>query len=186
MLTFLIVHSFRLPVVHGDLKGVSLDHTLLGSTSDPWSQSNVLVNAQGVAMLTDFGLSSIFEDLVGSASLTGSNSPGFSVRWLAVELLAMMEDDSSFIRFTPNTDVYSFGSTMLEILTGKVPYHNRQRDVLVIMDIFQGVRHRQEDTNISTPLWKVLENCWSDIPEHRPHSTQLVREVEHHYQLELQ
>jgi serine/threonine protein kinase len=134
-------------------------------------------------MLTDFGLSSIFEDLVGSSSLTGSNSLGFSVRWLAVELVRSLESDSSFLRFTPSTDVYSFGSTMLEVLTGRVPYHNRQRDVQVIMDIYQGARHQREDTKISIPLWDFMEHCWSETPDDRPYSNQLVRQLEQHYKM---
>lgn len=70
---------------------------------------------------------------------------------------------------------------MLEILSGKVPYHTRRLDVQVIMDIYQGVRHRREDTSISLLHWQLMERCWADIPEERPPSNVIVKELEFYY-----
>jgi len=159
------LHSFSTPVLHCDLKA-----------------ANVLVSSDGVACLTDFGLSSLFENLTSSKCLSDSGALDGSVRWMAIELVCSLgQQDDGFIRFTPATDVYSFGSTMLEILSGKIPYHTKRLDAQVIMDIYNGARHRREDTRISLMHWQLMERCWSDIPEERPHCTTIVKELETYY-----
>lgn len=157
------LHSFTSPVLHGDLKG-----------------ANVLVDKRGIAMLTDFGLSSIFEDIVGSAHLSGSE--GCSVRWMAPELVCIMGDYSG-VHSTPASDVYSFGSTMLEVLTGRLPYPHCQRDVQVVMDICRGVRHQWQDYCGKVPksVWGFMEGMWREAAELRPRSEELVEELAWHY-----
>lgn len=139
------------------------------------------MNRNGTACLADFGLSSLFENLTSSKSLSDSGALNGSVRWMAVELVCSLGEENGVIRFTPKTDVYSFGSTMLEILSGKVPYYTRRLDAQVIMDIYKGVRHRREETGISLMHWQLMERCWADIPEERPSSETIVRELECYY-----
>jgi len=100
---------------------------------------------------------------------------------MAIELVCSLTEENGFIRFTPATDIYSFGSTMLEILSGKVPYHNRRLDAQVIMDIYRGLRHRREDTDISLMHWQLMERCWVDMPEERPYIDTIVRELKCYY-----
>jgi serine/threonine protein kinase len=97
---------------------------------------------------------------------------------MAVELVCALGEENGFLRFTPATDVYSFGSTMLEILSGKVPYHTKRLDAQVIMDIYKGVRHPREETDISLMHWQLMERCWADIPGERPNCTTIVNELE--------
>jgi serine/threonine protein kinase len=66
-----------------------------------------LINDAGHAFLADFGLSRILEELSGSASTT-SNLAG-SIRWMAPELII------SSLRPTVLSDMYAFGSLMLEV-----------------------------------------------------------------------
>lgn len=71
---------------------------------------------------------------------------------------------------------------MLEILSDRVPYHNRRLDAQVIMDIFRGVRHRREDCGsdmmIDLMYWQLMERCWEDIPDKRPDCVTIVNELE--------
>lgn len=81
-------------IVHGDLKG-----------------ANILVNANGEAALTDFGLCAVIA-VAGQPSTFTSNGGG-SVRWMAPELLIPSE---GVLNKTRASDVYSFGSVILEVL----------------------------------------------------------------------
>lgn len=157
------LHSFSTPVLHCDLKA-----------------SNVLVNAEGNACLTDFGLSSLFENLSSSRCLSDSRGLGGSIRWMAVELLCPPEGPNGVRRFSPATDVSSFGSTMLEILSGKMPYHHCRNDAQVILEISRGVRHKREDTGISLMYWQLMERCWADPPEDRPSCPNIINELEYY------
>jgi serine/threonine protein kinase len=100
---------------------------------------------------------------------------------MAVELVCSLGEENGIIRFTPATDIYSFGSTMLEILSGKIPYHTRRLDAQVIMDIYKGQRHQREETGVALIHWQLMERCWADIPEERPDIKSIVKELEYYY-----
>lgn len=97
------VHTFSFPlstegcanIVHGDLKG-----------------ANILVNANGEAALADFGLSAVIA-VAGQPSTHTSNGGG-SFRWMAPELL--MPREGIMVK-TRASDIYSFGSVILEVPT---------------------------------------------------------------------
>ncbi|CAE6533647.1 unnamed protein product [Rhizoctonia solani] len=95
------------PQVHGDIKAL-----------------NVLVSPDGVAKLTDFGLSTMSESSIAFSATTTSQAG--SVRWMAPELLL---DESP--KSKPS-DVYALGMTILEIFTGSMPYSECRRDVSVM------------------------------------------------------
>ncbi|KAE9409499.1 kinase-like protein [Gymnopus androsaceus JB14] len=144
------LHHFEPPVVHGDLKG-----------------GNILVDAHEQAVITDFGLSKVMEDLSNLSNDEGEDTKGRSssssfcggsTRWLAPELvLALVEDQDAeegmeagketagagtqrtSPRVTTASDVYAFASVCLEIVTGKLPHANRKNDYSVVVDILHGV-----------------------------------------------
>ncbi|OAX32312.1 kinase-like protein [Rhizopogon vinicolor AM-OR11-026] len=88
-------------IVHGDLTG-----------------SNVLVRDDGRACLTDFGLSTMLVEFVGTSYPTDSIRG--NMRWAAAELFE--EEDEPHISLSFECDIYSFGSIILQVLTCKVPY----------------------------------------------------------------
>lgn len=116
LLTLLIaplVHSNR--VVHGDLSGVRRDQLFRYDTLIMF-QSNVLVMENGTACLSDFGLSGVVSEFFGSSTFSSTISG--NVRWGAPELFAPPENqDGPTNRPTKGADIYSFGSTMLQVRT---------------------------------------------------------------------
>ena len=76
----------------------------------------MLIKDNGKACLSDFGLSRIFVEATRSGYLTSSIRG--SVRWAAPELFAVdekEEEEPVLVAPTPESDIYSFGSTMLQV-----------------------------------------------------------------------
>ncbi|KAE9392999.1 kinase-like protein [Gymnopus androsaceus JB14] len=146
------------PIVHGDLKG-----------------NNILITDDGRAALSDFGLSQVIEDLVGPTGITPSNTEAGPIRWQSPEFLMDVSETS---RPQLPGDVWSFGCTAYELLTGNVPYHFRLRDSTVIHDIQSGVPppgteendHHRGDNGI----WDLMNDCWISSPGERIQMTEVV------------
>lgn len=152
------LHSF--PLIHGDLTG-----------------SNVLINTEGMACLVDFGLSTVMGGLEGRSSIAPlSHRPG-AIRWTAPELLGDPEISYSP---TPTSDIYSFGSVMLQILSNRFPwytYRGIMAECRIIAKLIVGeTAPRPDDPPISENHWVLISECWRPISstENRPTAVQLI------------
>jgi len=79
----------------------------------PKLQNNVLVTRACRAVLTDFGLSQVIEDLIGPSGNTTTTVPG-SIRWQAPEIV-LDDENNQKVQLTFNSDVWSFGCTAYEV-----------------------------------------------------------------------
>ncbi|KAG2140918.1 kinase-like protein [Suillus bovinus] len=144
-------------VVHGDLTG-----------------SNVLISSNGRACLSDFGLSVLVVDFVGTSYFTSALNG--TVRWIAPELLAIPEEGEIMIP-TSNSDIYSFGCIFFQVLTGKPPYSEFKRDAQVVVAISLGTKPlRPEFPAIIDHYWNFILDCWS-IKDCRPSSQQVAEYI---------
>ena len=80
--------------------------------TDSSPQSNILIDSSGRALLSDFGLSVILAELEGASYLT--SSMGGTIRYAAPEIYAFQEDSTN-VRVSTRSDVYSFGSVMYQV-----------------------------------------------------------------------
>ncbi|KAG8718564.1 hypothetical protein FRC08_004980 [Ceratobasidium sp. 394] len=101
------------------------------------------------------------------------HAPQFTPRWTAPEL---MEEDG--ISQSQEADVYALGMTILEIITGKVPYYYINNVLAMIRTIaFKKELPRRPEDNIPSNsrhgdvLWSLLEGCWEFEPKKRPGAT---------------
>ncbi|KAG2147392.1 kinase-like protein, partial [Suillus bovinus] len=131
-------------IVHGDLTG-----------------SNVLIMENGTACLSDFGLSGVISEFVGSSTFSSTISG--NIRWGAPELFDLPENqDDSFNLPSKEADIYSFGSVMLQVLSGKVPYYYiKQQTQIVVMVVGGKKPRRPEEPKIAEEHWSMIERCWS-------------------------
>ncbi|KZP18656.1 hypothetical protein FIBSPDRAFT_1045969 [Athelia psychrophila] len=78
---------------------------------------------------------------------------------------------------TQACDVYSFGSIMLQTLSGKIPYHEVKSGAGVLVAIAQGIHPRRPNDGIMTDnYWKLKQLCWGKASE-RPSAEEGHRDV---------
>jgi len=124
------------------------------------------------------------EDLTGPTGYTPSNPEVGPLRWQAPEFL---EDETCKPGFL--TDVWSFGCTAYELLTGNIPYYYRARDVMIIKDIQGGIKPPGPDGlmigehgSVTRRIQEVLyDHCWHSCPTDRHQMVDIVKEIEDIY-----
>ncbi|KIK41995.1 hypothetical protein CY34DRAFT_29079, partial [Suillus luteus UH-Slu-Lm8-n1] len=152
-------HTDVNPVVHGDLTG-----------------NNVLIDGDGKAYLADFGLSGTLEKLTGMTYLAKLTCHPGAVRWAAPELLSGEESTSVA---TTQSDMYSFGNVMLQVLTGNVPWCHLARDFQISYQVvIEGKMHpRPNSAYVTDRYWNFMTRCWSMTVTDRPPAKKAVRFV---------
>ncbi|KIJ63424.1 hypothetical protein HYDPIDRAFT_29668 [Hydnomerulius pinastri MD-312] len=146
------IHSKPHHVVHGDLTG-----------------SNILIMADGEPKISDFGLSSIIEEFNGTSYFT-SCKPG-AYRWAAPELLGLSGDLPK-----PNvqSDVYSFGCIMIQVLSGQVPYGAIKDNFIFHKKLSGESPPRPDDLPIEAPHWELIQGCLKAAPGARPKMAEVI------------
>ncbi|KAJ7325546.1 kinase-like protein [Mycena albidolilacea] len=161
-------------IVHGDLTG-----------------SNILIDDEGKAKLCDFGLSSIVVEFCGTSSLT--SCIGGAVRWADPSLYSLRADNSDEAAqeppaLTPRSDIYSFGSVTLEILSGRIPYFYIKGDAQVVIEIHKGNKPRRPaQAFVTDAQWGFIQRCWAADAAERPDAEEVGRAMRalHHASLEF-
>ncbi|KAG8953676.1 hypothetical protein FRC04_001880 [Tulasnella sp. 424] len=131
-------------VVHGDIKA-----------------SNILIGDNGQVLLCDFGLTRTTDSRTSTA-MKGAGT----LRWQSPELW-----DGCSKSF--KSDVYAFGMTIAEVLTGEVPFPDLETGGAVIRAVLIESRRPPKNPAESSAglsyekVWAVAEACWSTTPEER-------------------
>jgi serine/threonine protein kinase len=115
------LHGFSPTIIHGDLKGVSAgQEPCTAFVKMIYAQGNILVNEHGRAVITDFGLSRVLEEVSDSLS-PGTSFFAGSTRYMSPELvLALVEDDGGPPPITTHSDVWAFACVCLEVNIGSI------------------------------------------------------------------
>ncbi|XP_050422840.1 ephrin type-B receptor 1-B isoform X9 [Adelges cooleyi] len=129
---------------------------------------NVLVNAQLVCKIADFGLSREIESTTEGAYTTrGGKIP---VRWTAPEAIA-------FRKFTSASDVWSFGIVVWEVMSyGERPYWNWSNQD-VIKSIEKGYR-LPAPMDCPETIYQLMLDCWQKERTHRPVFLSIVKTLD--------
>ncbi|XP_026275487.2 ephrin type-A receptor 4-A isoform X4 [Frankliniella occidentalis] len=129
---------------------------------------NVLVNAQLVCKIADFGLSREMESATEGAYTTrGGKIP---VRWTAPEAIA-------FRKFTSASDVWSFGIVCWEVMSyGERPYWNWSNQD-VIKSIEKGYR-LPAPMDCPEAIYQLMLDCWQKERTHRPTFESIVKTLD--------
>jgi hypothetical protein len=138
----------RFDVIHRDLKA-----------------DNVLVNQDDVAKVADLGLSREINIDDGMTIMAGTP------KWEAPEVLASSKrkgDTSKTSRYSKEADVYSYGMTLYEMISGMQPF----AEIHDIFELKKAVcdKHKRPKLPPScpAPLANLIKLCWHKDPAKRP------------------
>ncbi|KAG8899301.1 hypothetical protein FRB99_006819 [Tulasnella sp. 403] len=140
-------------MVHGDIRA-----------------SNIIISDTLHALLCDFGRSRpINEEPFESWS-------GETRNWQSPELL-----EGGKVTFA--SDVYAFGMTIYQVLSGKEPFYEYDQASILHAVIIDNDRPQKEPSMLSTDedysrLWMIAERCWKRNPEERPSMSTVLRWME--------
>jgi len=130
---------------------------------------NVLVTDNNRAKLTDFGLSKIKHE----TNSTTKQSTSFvgSILWMAPELF------EPEVKYEKSADVYSYGMTMYELATRKLPFANASSTAVVPTWIAKGYRDKIS-AETPQPFSALIAKCWAQRAEDRPTAVHAVEELQ--------
>ena len=118
------------------------------------------------ARWTDFGQLT-FETDPTDSTVTTSLARG-TIRWMSPERFDPERFGLQDSRTTKESDCYALGMVILEVLSGRIPFHG-DRDSAAIRKVVEGERpKRPEEAWFTDEVWGVLEHCWISQPQDRP------------------
>ncbi|KAG7632455.1 PB1 domain [Arabidopsis suecica] len=126
---------------------------------------NLLVNLRDpqrpICKVGDLGLSRIKRNTLVSGGVRGT------LPWMAPELL-----NGSSTRVSEKVDVFSYGISLWEILTGEEPYADMHCGA-IIGGIVKNTLRPPIPKSCSPEWKKLMEQCWSVDPDSRPPFTEI-------------
>jgi len=133
-------------------------------------KANVLIDENGRARLADFGLLVIVSDLP-QPTFSITLAMAGTIGWMGPELLNPEQFGMKDNKPTKESDCYALGMTILEVLSGQVPF-TPFRDPAIMLKVIKGERPgRPKGTKgewFTDDLWRTLEWCWLPQAEDRP------------------
>lgn len=145
---------------------------------------NILVDQDKICKVADFGLSRathVSEDDGGDndgdddadeKQYYTSKNGMFPIRWTAPESIETF-------RFTPASDVWSFGIVMYESFRNGAQPYKGMKNAQVMQSVPNGYR-LERPADVSAALYQIVLRCWAESPSHRPEFASLAQALAPH------
>ena len=146
-------------IIHRDIKGANskfINHIT--------SFLLVLIDSEGIAKISDFGISKKNEYQAAYQRVTRMSMQG-SINWMAAEV-------AKGKGYSAKVDIWSLGCLVLEMLSGHAPWHRVQGNVIYLLGtgnappIPEDIRGQSRD---------FVSKCFIIDPEKRPTATELLQ-----------
>nr|GEV60518.1 probable inactive receptor kinase At2g26730 [Tanacetum cinerariifolium] len=140
--------------------------------------SNVLIDENNMVLVSDYGMTSIITNTISAQRMVSYRSP---------EYLASK-------KVSKKSDVWSYGSLVMELLTGKISSHSAPKDITAVdlcswvhravreewtAEIFDlEIMVQRSATHGMLKLLQLAVRCCDNSPVKRPEMSEVVREVE--------
>jgi len=132
--------------------------------------SNVFLSERMCVKIGDFGLAAVKAGSPKSNEQPYPDHTG-SIPWMAPEVIRSVGSEKC-LRFSPESDVYSFGICLYELLTSSLPYENiPSRDQILYMvgsGLLRPNLKRILRTDVPNSLKNLLRHCIAQEPTERP------------------
>ncbi|KAG1734996.1 kinase-like protein [Suillus lakei] len=139
-------------VIHGDFNG-----------------PNVLIHGDGTACVADFGLSLMYSEFISASQASWTSTLKGNMRWMAPELVVPVREDGLPTRPSEQSDIFSFGGIILQVLTNKIPYYYLPNDAAIVLCIAKSeMPVRSRYPALPEKYWEFIKQCWSTDPQDRP------------------
>ncbi|KAF8170487.1 kinase-like domain-containing protein [Mycena galopus ATCC 62051] len=150
------LHSGK--ICHGDLRGI-----------------NIMVDSKGHALLCDFGLTRIKADITSRTNTAVDITLSESRNWMAPEL-----QSGSAPRI--QSDIYSFGMTLYELYTDRIPMSMVSDGDFFEVVVKLGQRPEKPKAEVypwmTDGIWRLAERSWDKTPKSRPTARQIHDTIE--------
>ena len=122
------------------------------------------------ACLADFGLSVLIPGTQGTVTTTTAGGTPF---YMAPELLLPRKFNKTSAHPTKPGDIYAFGMTMFEVLTGFQPFYDKDLNSFeIVLHVANGGRPTKpenfEQIGFGDGTWELVKECWVEESESRP------------------
>lgn len=148
--------------------------------------ANIFLTQQDVLKLGDFGCSFRLRDpttrwgeVVQYVGTTNYQAPELQTNTLAgSEVPSINGSTKSVVGYGRSVDIWSCGCVVLEMLTGKPPYHQLNHELQIIYQLGSGIppRFTPEIENNEMTL-EFLKKCFTIDPGLRPTASELLQDT---------
>ncbi|XP_032989025.1 RAF proto-oncogene serine/threonine-protein kinase isoform X3 [Rhinolophus ferrumequinum] len=136
--------------------------------------NNIFLHEGLTVKIGDFGLATVKSRWSGSQQV---EQPTGSILWMAPEVIRMQDHNP----FSFQSDVYSYGIVLYELMTGELPYsHINNRDQIIFM---VGRGYASPDLsklykNCPKAMKRLVADCVKKVKEERPLFPQILSSIE--------
>ncbi|XP_028913244.1 RAF proto-oncogene serine/threonine-protein kinase isoform X7 [Ornithorhynchus anatinus] len=136
--------------------------------------NNIFLHEGLTVKIGDFGLATVKSRWSGSQQV---EQPTGSILWMAPEVIRMQDNNP----FSFQSDVYSYGIVLYELMTGELPYsHINNRDQIIFM---VGRGYASPDLsklykNCPKAMKRLVADCVKKVKEERPLFPQILSSIE--------
>ncbi|XP_078517551.1 RAF proto-oncogene serine/threonine-protein kinase isoform X2 [Lissotriton helveticus] len=136
--------------------------------------NNIFLHEGLTVKIGDFGLATVKSRWSGSQQV---EQPTGSILWMAPEVIRMQDNNP----FSFQSDVYSYGIVLFELMTGELPYsHIRNRDQIIFM---VGRGYASPDLsklykNCPKAMKRLVADCLKKLKDERPLFPQILSSIE--------
>jgi len=135
---------------------------------------NILIDSDGLVMITDFGVSAILQ-----SHDERRHTVAGTWNWMAPEVL----DSSKYKGYDTKADIWSVGITVIEMAYGVPPYTSLRNEHEVILSILNQPPptlvdpkiNTKENKQFSANIREFVKLCLQKAPNKRPTAPQLMR-----------
>ncbi|KAG1870694.1 kinase-like domain-containing protein [Suillus subalutaceus] len=171
-------YSQKFALLRDVARGLQYLHSQSTIHGDP-TGNNILVDQNGKASLTDFGLSSFLPGPTSEALPLFPTNPTGVMAYLAPEYLVSDDDGNPPLVRSTASDVYAFGGIMLLTLEGRDPYHYIKNQITIMMQRMKGITPKRPSKSvIGDAEWDFIQRCWLKDMDGRPLDSEILTFVE--------